>query len=119
MVNADLDGKVTYLGMDVSPTPVEAGKDVRLTHYWKVNVAPGEGWKMFTHISGTNRQGFANVDHTPGQRQVPGGQVEGWPDHSRPAQLPSAGRLDLRSPRGLHRALQGPGAHGREVRPQG
>ena len=65
VVNADLDGKVTYLGMDASPNPVEAGKDVRLTHYWKVNVAPGEGWKMFTHISGTNKQGFANVDHTP------------------------------------------------------
>jgi hypothetical protein len=65
VVNADLDGKVTYLGMDVSPNPVEAGKDVRVTHYWKVNVAPGEGWRMFTHISGTNKQGYANVDHTP------------------------------------------------------
>lgn len=64
-VNAELDGKLVYLGMDVSPNPVEAGKDVRVTHYWKVNVAPGEGWKMFTHISGTNRQGFANVDHGP------------------------------------------------------
>ena len=71
VVNADLDGKVTYLGMDVSPNPVEAGKDVRLTHYWKVNVAPGEGWKVFTHISGTNRQGFANVDHTPVSGKYP------------------------------------------------
>jgi hypothetical protein len=70
-VNADLDGKVTYLGMDVTPYPVEAGKDVRLTHYWKVNVAPGEGWKLFTHISGTNRQGFANVDHTPVSGKYP------------------------------------------------
>ena len=34
VVNADLDGKLTYLGMDVSPNPVEAGKDVKLTHYW-------------------------------------------------------------------------------------
>lgn len=64
-VNANLDDKLVYLGMDVSPNPVEAGKDVKVTHYWKVNVAPGEGWKMFTHISGTNNQGFANVDHTP------------------------------------------------------
>jgi hypothetical protein len=71
VVNADLDGKVTYLGMDVSPNPVEAGKDVRVTHYWKVNVAPGEGWKMFTHISGTNKQGFANVDHTPVSGKYP------------------------------------------------
>ena len=43
VVNADLDGKLIYLGMDVSPNPVEAGKDVKVTHYWKVNVAPGEG----------------------------------------------------------------------------
>jgi hypothetical protein len=70
-VNADLDGKLTYLGMDVSPNPVEAGKDVRVTHYWKVNVAPGEGWKLFTHISGTNKQGFANVDHTPVSGKYP------------------------------------------------
>ena len=65
VVNADIDGKVIYLGMDVSPTPVEAGKDVRLPHYWKVVVPPGEGWKVFTHIGGTNKQGFANVDHVP------------------------------------------------------
>ena len=71
VVNADLDGKLTYLGMDVSPTPVEAGKDVRVTHYWKVNVAPGEGWKLFAHISGTNKQGFANVDHTPVSGKYP------------------------------------------------
>jgi hypothetical protein len=70
-VNADLDGKLTYLGMDVSPNPAEAGKDVRVTHYWKVNAAPGEGWKLFTHISGTNRQGFANVDHTPVNGKYP------------------------------------------------
>jgi len=71
VVNADLDGKLVYLGMDVSPTPVEAGKDVRVTHYWKVIVAPGEGWKMFTHIGGPNKQGFANVDHTPVSGKYP------------------------------------------------
>jgi Carbohydrate family 9 binding domain-like len=70
-VNADLDGKVIYLGMDVSPTPVEAGKDVRVTHYWKVVAPVGEGWKVFTHISGTNKQGFANVDHTPVSGKYP------------------------------------------------
>jgi hypothetical protein len=70
-VNADLDGKVIYLGMDVSPNPVEAGKDVRVTHYWKVIQPPGEGWKVFTHISGTNKQGFANVDHTPVSGKYP------------------------------------------------
>ena len=27
-VNADLDGKVVYLGLDVDPCPIEPGKDV-------------------------------------------------------------------------------------------
>jgi hypothetical protein len=71
VVNADLDGKLVYLGMDVSPIPVEAGKDVKVTHYWKVNAPVGEGWKMFTHISGTNKQGYANVDHTPVSGKYP------------------------------------------------
>jgi len=43
--------QVDLSGHGCHPYPVEAGKDVRLTHYWKVNVAPGEGWKLFTHIS--------------------------------------------------------------------
>lgn len=71
VVNADLDGKLTYLGMDVSPNPVEAGKDVKVTHYWKVNAPTGEKWKVFTHISGANKQGFANVDHTPVSGKYP------------------------------------------------
>lgn len=73
-VNANLDDKVIYLGMDVTPVPVEPGKDVRVTHYWKVNVAPGDGWKMFTHISGTNNQNFANVDHKPVAGKYPAAQ---------------------------------------------
>ena len=71
VANTDLDGKLIYLGMDVSPNPVEAGKDVKVTHYWKVIAAPGEGWKVFTHIGGTNKQGFANVDHTPVSGKYP------------------------------------------------
>lgn len=74
VANADIDGKVVYLGMDVSPNPVESGRDVRVTHYWKVNTPPGEGWKVFTHISGTNKQGFANVDHTPVSGKYPASQ---------------------------------------------
>jgi hypothetical protein len=70
-VNADLDGKVTYLGADVSPNPAEAGKDVKVTHYWKVNAAPGEGWRTFTHVQGPNRSGYMNVDHGPVRGKYP------------------------------------------------
>src|SRR5438552_1633000 len=70
-VNADLDGKVVYLGADVSPNPAEAGKDVKVTHYWKVNGAPGEGWRTFTHAQGPNRAGYMNVDHGPVRGKYP------------------------------------------------
>jgi hypothetical protein len=70
-VNADLDGKVTYLGVDVSPNPAEAGKDVKVTHYWKVNTAPGEGWRTFTHVQGPQRAGYMNVDHGPVRGKYP------------------------------------------------
>src|SRR5882672_5634711 len=62
-VNADLDGKVVYLGLDVDPATPEPGRDVKLTHYWKMVASPGDGWKPFTHIEGPNRQSFINADH--------------------------------------------------------
>src|SRR5204863_11209 len=40
-VNADLDGKVIYLGLDVDHIPIEPGKDVTLTHYWKLVASTG------------------------------------------------------------------------------
>jgi hypothetical protein len=71
VTHADLDGKVEYLGMDVAPNPSEPGKDVHLTHYWKVKSAPSDGWRLFTHISGPNKQGFINVDHGPVSGKYP------------------------------------------------
>ena len=70
-VNADLDGKVVYLGVDVSPNPAEAGKDLKVTHYWKVVTAPGEGWRTFYHAQGPNRAGYMNVDHGPVRGKYP------------------------------------------------
>lgn len=74
-VNADLDGKVTYLGLDVDPTPIEPGKDVRLIHYWKVNSALDDGWRAFTHLNGPNNQGYMNIDHGPVRGKYP---VASW-----------------------------------------
>jgi len=64
-VNADLEGKVTYLGLDVEPTTAVPGKELKLTHYWKSVASPGDGWRLFTHIEGPNHQGFINADHGP------------------------------------------------------
>jgi hypothetical protein len=74
-VNADLDGKVVYLGLDVDPVPVDAARDLTLTHYWKVVAAPGEGWKAFTHVQGPNHTSYMNVDHTPVKGKYP---VSAW-----------------------------------------
>jgi hypothetical protein len=74
-VNADLDGKVVYLGLDVDPATVEPGKDVKLTHYWKLVASPGDGWKTFTHLEGPNHQGFINADHAPVKGKYP---VSAW-----------------------------------------
>ena len=72
-VNADLDGKVVYLGLDVDPVPVEPGKDVTLTHYWKLVASPGDGWRTFTHVEGPGKQSFINADHTPVRGKYPVG----------------------------------------------
>jgi len=63
VVNADLDGKVVYLGLDVDPAMPEPGHDIKLTHYWKMVAAPGDGWKPFTHLEGPNHSNFINADH--------------------------------------------------------
>jgi hypothetical protein len=69
--HADLDGKVEYLGLDVTPNPAEPGKDVQLTHYWKVKASLADGWRLFTHVGGPNKQGFINVDHGPVSGKYP------------------------------------------------
>jgi cellulose/xylan binding protein with CBM9 domain len=74
-VNADLDGKVVYLGLDADPLPAIAGEDVKLTHYWKVLAPVGDSWKTFTHVEGQNKQSFINADHTPMDGKYP---VRSW-----------------------------------------
>ncbi|HEY4184944.1 MAG TPA: carbohydrate-binding family 9-like protein [Polyangia bacterium] len=74
-VNADLDGKMIYLGMDFDPPVAVPGKELRLTHYWKSVASPGEGWRVFTHLEGPNHQGFFNADHGPIAGKYP---VDQW-----------------------------------------
>jgi len=71
VVNADLDGKVVYLGLDVDHVPIEPGKDVLLTHYWKLVSSPGQDWKAFTHLNGAKN--FINADHAPVKGKYPVG----------------------------------------------
>jgi hypothetical protein len=73
-VNANLEGKVTYLGMDVDTPTVTPGKPFTLTHYWKVNEALGDDWKLFVHLEGPG-QTHLNADHVPIAGKYP---VHSW-----------------------------------------
>src|SRR6185436_13458273 len=91
-VNADLDGKVVYLGLDVDHVPIEPGKDVTLTHYWKVVGPIASEWKLFTRVNG-RRQVVHQLRSRGGEGEIPGHLLEGGPDHPRSAQHPAADEL--------------------------
>ena len=65
-VNADLEDKVTYLGLDVDTDEVTPGKAFTLTHYWKVNKAITDDWKLFIHLEAPDsKKSHLNADHVP------------------------------------------------------
>ena len=68
VVNADLGGKVTYLGCDIDHDSAVIGDRVKVTHYWKVIEAPGPDWKLFTHVNGSAGD-WINVDDTKMRKQ--------------------------------------------------
>ena len=74
-VNADLDGKIVFLGLDADPLPAESGKDLKLTQYFKVVATPGDGWRTFTHLEGPGKQNYVNADHVPIDGKYP---VNAW-----------------------------------------
>ena len=63
-VNADLEGDVVYIGLDVDKDVIKPGEQFKLTHYWKCNKDLA-GWKMFVHLNGPEKRGFINADHGP------------------------------------------------------
>lgn len=71
-VNADFEGKVEYLGLDVDVNTIIPGKEFTLTHYWRVKKAI-PGWKVFVHLQDPRLQGryFINADHKPIQGRYP------------------------------------------------
>ena len=63
-VNADLGGKVLYLGNDVQASALEPGEEVEVVHYWKVVEPPGDQWRVFAHLVGAGPKDWANVDYS-------------------------------------------------------
>ncbi len=62
VVNADLGGKVVYLGADVDKPTIRPGDKFKVTHYWKVVDPPGEHWRIFTHVIVANTNDWMIVD---------------------------------------------------------
>jgi hypothetical protein len=75
-VNADLEGKVTYLGLDTDTDAVTPGKPFTLTHYWKVNEPLAEDWRLFVHLEAPgSKANHLNADHVPINGKYP---VHAW-----------------------------------------
>src|SRR5262249_21907263 len=68
VLNADLGGKIVYLGNDLDRETAALGDHVKITHYWKVVETPGAEWRAFTHLNGPAGD-WANVDETKMRRQ--------------------------------------------------
>lgn len=65
-INADLEGKLVYLGMDIDTDTITPGRAFTLTHYWKVNEPVGEDWKLFVHLEAPGtKTNHLNADHIP------------------------------------------------------
>jgi hypothetical protein len=75
-VNAELEGKLVYLGMDCDTDSVQPGKAFTLTHYWKVNEPLTEDWKLFVHLEAPGtKASHLNADHVPIDKHYP---VHSW-----------------------------------------
>lgn len=61
-VDADLGGKVVYLGNEVDSEVLRPGGAARVVHYWQVIEAPGSEWRVFTHLNGGGK--WMNLDAT-------------------------------------------------------
>jgi len=72
-VDADLGGKVIYLGNEVNPHVLGPGKTATIVHYWKVIEPPGEEWHVFTHLLGAADH-WMNLDYSDMREGYPVGK---------------------------------------------
>lgn len=71
------DGTVAYLGTMVEPGVLQAGKPVRLSHFFRADKPPPKGYKFFVHIvDAASGQMVVNADH---EIQEGNGLLETWP----------------------------------------
>jgi hypothetical protein len=63
-VDADLDGKVIYLGNEVDSVNLVPGGGARIVHFWKVVTPPGADWGVFSHLTGAGASEWLNIDYS-------------------------------------------------------
>ena len=63
-LNIDFDGKVKLLGYEIDNRPSEwkPGQTLDVTWYWHAVEAPGDDWKVFTHLASPSQGVAANRD---------------------------------------------------------
>jgi len=67
--------RIVYLGADVDKTEAEPGESLTVTHYFRVEKPPGDGWRQFVHIGTPDRRLHHNADHVPVGGKYP---VSAW-----------------------------------------
>jgi hypothetical protein len=72
-VDANLGGKVIYLGNQVNPHVLGPGKTATVVHFWKVLEPPGDEWHVFTHLLGPADH-WMNLDYSDMREGYPVGK---------------------------------------------
>lgn len=63
-LNINFDDKVHLVGVRIEPSgPVQPGKKVKLTYYWRVDKPLDAGWKLFTHVYDASGERLLNIDN--------------------------------------------------------
>src|SRR5262245_27170960 len=57
-INANLENKLTILGVDVDTDAAEPNRPFTVTTYFKVNQPITDGWRLFFHVNGTQKSQF-------------------------------------------------------------
>jgi len=64
-LDVSLAGQVTYVGNTVDRPVIAPGQAMRVTHYWRVTMPPGPGWRVFAQVRGApGSADFMNLDAT-------------------------------------------------------
>ncbi|MBL8949988.1 MAG: carbohydrate-binding family 9-like protein [Myxococcaceae bacterium] len=71
------DGTVAYLGTMVEPAILQPGQPVRLSHFFRADKPPPQGYRFFVHVvDAASGQMAVNADH---EIQQGNGPLETWP----------------------------------------